>query len=263
MPGAAPDKQRTARVLGLVAIVVIGLIVGLVGVRFLYDRARSDGGGSAAQGVPGSSARPPRSPSTSTDPSRSALSSLIVKPEDVATSLPVVLLLGGDGLSQPTLDLCNGTFPSESRRTARLQDVVLDEKAEAVLSTEAVLYRDAAAAEKAMSELDSVVASCPSTPVASPVGEPAATTTFNPRPDGDWPQTPSVNRKAFDFNSVDESGQTSHYVAVYLQRGRALMGVYFPKPEAPPAVAGQTTISGIVGVFAERMAALPASVVGS
>ena len=41
------------------------------------------------------------------------------------------------------------------------------------------------------------------------------------------------------------------------------MGVYFSQPDAPPIVAGQTGIPGIVGVFAERMAALPASVVGS
>ncbi len=250
-------------VFGLVAIVVLGLVVGLLGVRFLYDRAKSSDDAGSAEGVPGTSDGRPRSPSTSTDPSRSALSSLIVKPDDVATSHTVALLLGGDGLSQPTLDLCNGTFPSESRRTARLQDVVIDQQGEGALSTEAVLYRDTEAAEQAMSELDSVVAACPATPVRSPVGEPAVTTKFNPRPDGDWPQTPSVNRKAFDFTTVDEAGQTSRYVAVYLQRGRALMGVYFPKPEAPPAVAGQTGIPGIVEVFAKRMAALPASVVGS
>jgi hypothetical protein len=265
-PGAGPDKPRSARALGLVAIVALGLVVGLLGVRFLYERAKSSPGersSTAGTGIPGSNGRRPVSPTTPADPSRSALTTLIVKPDDVAASLTVGLLPGGDGLTQPTLDLCNGTFPSESRRTARLQDVVADDQGQVLLSTEAVLYRDAAAAEKALAELDSAVASCPATPVPSPAGEPSVTTTFNPRPDGDWPQTPTVNRKAFDFTAVDDSGQSSHYVAVYLQRGRALMGVYFSRPETPPTVAGQTTVAGIVGVFAQRIAALAPSVVGS
>jgi len=57
---------------------------------------------------------------------------------------------------------------------------------------------------------------------------------------------------------------TSHSIAVYLQRGRALVGVYFFEPDGPQApVAGQTTVAGIVGVFAGRLAALPASVISS
>ena len=67
-----------------------------------------------------------------------------------------------------------------------------------------------------------------------------------------------------DLTTTDESGQTTHSIAVYLQRGRALLGVYFSQADgAQAAVAGQTTIPGIVGVFAARLAALPVSVVGS
>ena len=40
------------------------------------------------------------------------------------------------------------------------------------------------------------------------------------------------------------------------------MGIYFPRPDvAQTPVAGQTTIAGIVNVFAERLAELPDSVV--
>ena len=40
------------------------------------------------------------------------------------------------------------------------------------------------------------------------------------------------------------------------------MGIYFPQPDSTQTpVAGQTTIPGIVNVFAQRMAALPDSVV--
>jgi hypothetical protein len=260
-PGSTGGQPTSAKVAGLVAIVVFGLIAGLLGVRFLVHRARSPG--TLGQAAPGTASSRPQAPPTSTDASRTALSSLIVKPADVASTLRVALLIGGDGLEQPTLDLCNAAYPSELLRSARLQDVVVDDQGQVQLSTEAVLYRNAAAAEQAFAELSQAASSCPSTPVPSPAGEPAVTTTFNPPPDGDWPQTDTVNRKAFDFTTVDAAGETAHYVAVYLQRGRALMGVYFPRPETPPTVAGQSTISGVVGVFAERMAALPASVVGS
>jgi hypothetical protein len=51
---------------------------------------------------------------------------------------------------------------------------------------------------------------------------------------------------------------------VYLRRGRALLGVYFSRPDgAQITVEGQTTIQEIVGVFAARLAALPTSVVGA
>jgi hypothetical protein len=67
---------------------------------------------------------------------------------------------------------------------------------------------------------------------------------------------------AFDFVTTDASGQDQHSVAVYLRRGRVLLGIYFNQPDsAQPSVAGQTTISGIVNVFATRMAQLPQSVV--
>jgi len=38
------------------------------------------------------------------------------------------------------------------------------------------------------------------------------------------------------------------------------MGVYFPQPNStPPTISGQSTIAGIVNVFATRLAQLPAS----
>jgi hypothetical protein len=256
----------------ILVAVVAGLIVGLLGVQLFHSPSRpSTSTGNSAIGpgatTPGSTTPGSTTPSTaapSADPSSSALASLIIKPTDVSSSLTVTLLPGGAGLSQATLDICNGTFPSETHRTARLQDLVLDDQGQQAISTEAVLYGDPAGATQAFSELKSVAAACPSTPVASPVGEPTVITKFNPAPDGSWPQTATVNRLAFDFTSTDSSGQSYHSVAVYLQRGRALMGVYFSEPDSPQiTVAGQNTISGIVGVFAGRMAALPTSVVGS
>jgi hypothetical protein len=191
------------------------------------------------------------------------LSGLVVQQSDVPSDVTVQPLNGGGQVSgETTLDLCNGTYPSESLRTARLQVVAVDAQGNAPLSTEAVLYSTPAATAQAFAELRSVAAKCPSTPVMSPVGEATVTTHFNAPPDAAWPPTPTVERAAFDFNTTDSLGLTEHSVAVYLRRGRALIGVYLSQPDNPQTViTGQSSIAGIVGVFANRLAQLPASVV--
>jgi hypothetical protein len=258
-PAEAPRRKRP--ILWVVAVVV-GLLVGVIGV------ALSDHTSSNRTAAPSGSASPSTTvdpvTGTNNDPSATALATLIVKPEDVPSTAQVVVLNGGIGLGQPTLDLCNGTYPSESRRAARFQDAALDSQGRVVFGTEAVLYADSGGTSQAFAELRSVVAACPSTPVPGPAGQPPVKTTFNAAPDASWPQVATVSRQAYDLTSDDGSGTPTRTVAVYLQRGRALLGVYFSQPDGPQlAVEGQTTIEGIVGVFARRMAALPTSVVGS
>ncbi|MDQ1411715.1 MAG: hypothetical protein QOE07_303 [Acidimicrobiaceae bacterium] len=268
-PGEPASKpSRWGSGLGFVALVVgVMVVVGSLGTLggYLAFRHRSASQPSAAglpptvvPTFPGPSATVPR------DPSTAALDSLVLSQADVASTVVVQPLLGGDQVDgQPTLDLCNGTFPSESLRTARLQVGAFDAQATVVLSTEAVLYANPAATEQAFSELKSVASNCPSTSVPSPVGEPAEVTHFNAAPDGSWAAAPTgVTRQAYDFVSTDELGTTRHSVAVYLRRGRALMGVYFSDADSPQiTVTGQNTIEKIAAVFAARLANLPASVV--
>jgi hypothetical protein len=175
----------------------------------------------------------------------------------------LTLIPSGNSVSgAPTLDLCNGTYASEAMRKTRLQLAAVDAQGNATMSTEAVQYVDTAATEQAFTELQATAAKCPSTPVQSPVGETTVTTKFNPAPDGSWPQVATVDRQAYDFVTTDASGRTQHSVAVYLRRGRVLMGIYFPQPDGTQsAVAGEKTIAGIVNVLANRMAQLPASLV--
>lgn len=264
---AGPPEKRKKPILWAFAVVV-GVLVGLIGI---YFSTRSSNESPPSASGPATTA-PLIGPSPSTtvplsagnDPSASALEDLIVTPDDVPANADVIVFPGGIGLNQPTLDLCNGRYPSESRRTARFQDAVLDAQGVVVFSTEAVLYGDSGGTTQAFAELQSVVANCPSTPVSGPAGEPPVTTRFSATaPDATWAQTPTVNRRAYDLTSDDGTGPR-RIVAVYLQRGRVLLGVYFSKPDgAQLPVEGQTTIEGIVGVFASRLAALPTSVVGS
>src|SRR5207248_3517842 len=140
-----------------------------------------------------------------------------------APTLTVAGLSGGNTLTVPTLDLCNGSYPSEAMRTARLQVAAVDHQGETALSTEAVLYSSGAGTATAFSELKATAAACPGKPVDSQVGQPPVTTKFDPPPDAAWPQVPGVERLAFAFETTDAAGETTHSVAVYLRRGRALL----------------------------------------
>lgn len=245
--------RRALRIVGAAAVVVVMAAT----VRDLANDSSRSGG----REFPTPS---PSAPSQSKDPSAGLLASLIVTDADVGPTLTVAGLPGGNGLTQPTLDLCNGTYPSESQRTARLQVVAVDRTGETALSTEAVLYSSGAGTTAAFAELKEIAASCPDEPVESPFSGEATTTRFKPAPDTDWPQVPTVERLAFAFDSVGVDGETNQSVAVYLRRGRALLGVYFSHADAPTAVVeGRTALSDIVTIFAERLAKLPVAAVST
>lgn len=253
-PFAAPPSPETPRpavrmplAAVVAALVVVSLVVGF-GVATIVVNARDSG---------------PRRAVT-VAPNDSVLGGLIVQQSEVPAGDQVTLLSRGAELTVATLDLCNGRFASETQRIARRQVALTDNQGNVFLSTEAILYRATATGAQAMRELKSVAAHCPSTPVPSPVGGDTQTTRFRPAPDGAWHRTPSVERLAYDFVSTFPTGESSHSVAVYLRRGRMLMGLYFAQPDAPQeAVGGRTTIAGIVGVFEARMAKVPARVAGA
>lgn len=267
-----PRRGLTAMQINALALAV-GLLIGFV----VVEKVVSSHGHKAAASVPSTPFAPvapnvptvPASPSpqastpVSNDPAAPVLQRLVVRQPDVSTGNSVQLLDGGNLVSgQTTLDLCNGRYPSEALRSARLQVVEYDGAGAGVLSTEAVLYRHGSDAAQAMREVRSVAAACPNRPVVSPVNEPTVTTRFQSPPDGSWPHVAGVVRQAYAFTTTDLPGITETHIAVYLQRGRVLEGVYFPAPAgAQPPVDGQTTIAGIVHVFEQRIAALPASAV--
>jgi hypothetical protein len=253
-----PRTGRTAAIVA--AIVVLVLVAGAIGYAIEASTESSTASPPTTQPTPTTTPGSVAPAPSAAD--RLALSSLVVRQADVGTARTVVLIPNGNRTSEPTLDLCNGTFPSEKLRAARLQVAELNRTGNsALLSTEAVTYRHPGDGAQAFTELRKVRAACPHQPVTSPVGAQTAETSFNAPPDRNWPRTKSVERLAYSFNTI-AAGTTSPSVAVYLRRGRVLMGVYFPRPNgAQPAVGGKTTIEDIVGLFEARMAKLPAKVV--
>jgi hypothetical protein len=269
-----PPARRGLTAMQINALALaIGLLLGFVVVEKVVS-SHGHKAAAAAPSAPNTPAAPnvptvPASPSpqastpVSSDPSAPLLQQIVVRQPDVSSPNSVQLLDGGNLVSgQTTLDLCNGRYPSEALRSARLQVVEYDGAGAGLLSTEAVLYRHVGDAAQAMREVRAVAAACPNRPVVSPVNEPTVTTRFQAPPDRSWPSVAGVARQAYSFTTTDASGLTETHVAVYLQRGRVLEGVYFPVPDgAQSPVDGQTTIAGIVHVFEQRIAALPASAV--
>jgi hypothetical protein len=278
-----PGRDRRQWTVLIVCVVVVALLTGFgltTALLNLTDSGKKSvatgpgttlpsGGGAAGTLPPGSvpgSTTPGSTPGRTLppDPDRGALAGLVVNQRDVPATYTVLLPSDGLSLDVPTLDLCNGTFPSDALRTARRQVYAgPTTSASTPFSTEAVLYRTPADGTQAMHELQSVVRQCPPTAVVSPVGERTATTHFLPPPDTAWPKTPTVDRQAYSFVTTDlQTSQSVPSIAVYLRRGRALLGLYFAQPNgAQIPIQGHTQIPQIVAQFETRMAQLPESVV--
>ena len=262
-PGSAPPRSALpARAVGRIIALCVAFAI-VFAVSYRVGVATTDNDSDAASSAPRNS--PPSSGTSPAPPAKpSSLPALLVQPRDTTSALSVHLLPGGDQVEgQPTLDLCNGTFPSESLRVARLQDVALDASGAVVLSTEAVLYRNAAATKQAFQELRRIAASCPKGPVASPVNGSTLTTTFHKSPDGAWPNTPSVEPRGLQPDHDRSEGcQRRTPSPCTSDAGRVLLGVYFSQPDAEqPSIDGHTKLADIVGTFATRVAQLPPSFV--
>jgi hypothetical protein len=83
--------------------------------------------------------------------------------DDFSDQWTVLPMGGGTKLDDPSLDLCNGTFPSERDRVERRQVIATKTGSKfSFLSTEVVKYSSAAAASAAQKELVKVLAQCQS-----------------------------------------------------------------------------------------------------
>jgi len=99
--------------------------------------------------------------SSLTDTKQAALAKYGFAPTDFSQEWTVLPMGGGTTTDDPTLDLCNGKFASESDRLERRQVVVTKPKSPyAFLSSEVVRYSSVAAAQVAQKELVKVLAQC-------------------------------------------------------------------------------------------------------
>lgn len=180
--------------------------------------------------------------------------------QDAADGAQFELYEGGDEVAGRTsLDLCYGDFPSEDLRVGRLQVGIRDPDFSGWVSSEAILYATPAEAEQAMHELEVAHAECPTTVKNGPEPDDEPLTwRFGDAPDAGWPDQPGVRRQAYAFTVTTSDGQDFVSNAVYLQRGRMILGLYSTPPEAT-----STTIRNApdeqryVEVMTNRLSELP------
>jgi hypothetical protein len=266
---APRSRGRVRPAVVAVLLVVLGFIVG-AGIELLVDHSAGTAAAPAGAAPNNSSTSPPTpSPGLaspgSVDPA--VLQRFGVQQSDLPAGQFVAVLPQGTDISgQPTLDLCNGTFASETRRTARFQVAAATADGSVALSTEAVFYDTPAATAQAFRELQQVAGSCPPRPVVSPVGEDTITTKIVQRPDSSWPHVQGVQRLAYTVTTTDLNGNTETSTVVYLRRGQAMLGVYLPHTSdgrLAASVQGSTTAQDIIAVFENRLAGVPAAAVGA
>ena len=162
-------------------------------------------------------------PSIAVPPVQQILAGLVVKQADVPAGLTVDTIPQGDQVAgQVSLDLCGANFPSEDLRVARLQVAVSNASGDGILSTEAVAYRDPAAASQALAELQAAKVHCPSTYVPSGVtGQPPILFKFGPTP-STGAAVPGVEARVFDVTTRVQTGEVDRSLVAYLVRGRLL-----------------------------------------
>ncbi|MEP7055018.1 MAG: hypothetical protein ABI912_07190 [Actinomycetota bacterium] len=189
-------------------------------------------------------ATPSPDPSGPVDRDAGVLGRLGLRPTDVDPSAAVSLIPHGDEVvGTTTLDLCDGSYPSELHRTARRQVVALTEKGDWILSTEAVLYDTAESLDAAFKELKTEAARC-----------------AKPGIDKSWPQVEGVERVAYDVPIAGSTGAEQRTAAVYMRHGRTLLALYFRTLDVLPApIAGQKTVADATAALAKRLAAIPTS----
>jgi hypothetical protein len=184
-----------------------------------------------------------------------------IQPSDLQPDHSIQLFEDGDEVTnQVTLDLCGATFPSEALRRARYQVGVADGRGKLTgVSTEAVLYNNAAAAAQALNEVSAAEANCPPGFVNGDVeGEPPLRYSFGADPDANWPSTGGVRRLTLAPTVTDKQGNSFSSVEVFQVRGPLLVGFYLDDDAIASTVASSATpIQTVAVAIAKRMAALP------
>ncbi len=210
-------------------------------------------------GVPGSPATgweaSGNAPTPATGGVQATLARIGVTTADLTTGLTVKTMPDGTSLGIPTLDFCNATYPSESLRTARLQRGAYDAQgAYAGLSTEVVVYQDAAAAQQALAEVTAARLACPVGKAVHTRDGHTISFAFHPAPGPtSTPLVPAADRLIIHTTmQVDGNPQTA--LLVYQIDGRVLAAMYAMDASGKPFP--QATLDaffGLAGLIGTRL----------
>ena len=243
-PVAPPPHRGRVFVPRWLTVVVVLLLVGGLGFAIGWvatpddsnsaSSAASEGPAPSEGTTPNQGTTPPSTttPPASTDPSASALRNLGLRQSDVGATVSVVADSAAATASPTRPRWTSATRPTRASRNARRASR-LPPSTRRPTSPSAPSRSSTRTQRQPNRPSPSSTRRRPSVralPSRARSTRTRATTKFNAAPDGAWPQVAGVERRAFDFTTTDDTGQAQRSVAVYLRRGRALMGIYFPQP---------------------------------
>jgi hypothetical protein len=153
------------------------------------------------------------------------LSHVILSAAQVGQGYVRKLLPGGDSvIDETTLDLCNGTFPSEALRTDRLQTTYTRSGSSLYLSNEVVDYVSGGA-DQALQEVGATAAACEQKPSVQKQG--SVVLTISAKPLHTTGLTPGAIAVRLEIVSTDGKKKVRETgIAVYQVEGDTLSGVY-------------------------------------
>jgi hypothetical protein len=164
--------------------------------------------------------------SSLTDTKQAALAKFGFAQTDFSQEWTVLPMGGGTTTDDPTLDLCNGKFASESDRLERRQVVVSKPRSPyAFLSSEVVRYSSVAAAQVAQKELVKVLAQC-----QVDKGYKDATGTLVPYSFGEIKNIPAgvvgEGSRVFVRATIDSGANARQLLGFYQFNGAIFTGLY-------------------------------------
>lgn len=186
---------------------------------------------------------------------QAALARFGFRQSDFASGTTVLPMSGGTTTSQPTLDLCNASFPSEDERQFRRQVVASGPGLASYLfvSTESVRYWSAQAATRAIAEIDAAATLCRSRGYALTTTGTHEPYVFEPLPALPVGLRPAADRRIF-LISIGEGEDARTALIAYQFKGAVMSAVYVVR-KGTASLDGPTTARwlDVAAVIAERL----------
>ena len=185
----------------------------------------------------------------------SAMDSIGLQPGDIGGSLTIATIPDGNTLGAPTLDFCDGTYPSEMLRVSRLQKAAYDANGNFVgLSSEVVVYQNKAAAQQALAEAIAARKSCPTNkPFTSKDGH-ELSFGFHSAPGPVKTPLVDADSRLIVHTTMSVDGVKRRAFLVYQIYGRVLAALYVSEEGSKPFdQAALDSFYALAGDFADRL----------
>lgn len=184
-----------------------------------------------------------------------------LQPGDLGSAMQVATIPDGDNLYAPTLDFCDGRYPSEELRVARLQRAAYDAQgAFAGISTEVVVYANAAAAKQALAEAIKVRKSCPVGRMFTTRDGHELSFAFHSAPGPSDTPLVGADARLVIHTTMNVDGEKRRAFLVYQIQGRVLAALYVSEAGGKPF--DQTSLDSfyaLAGDIADRLRSAPTS----